>query len=161
MFDSGVIVSSSSGCFFSLSGKLSALASPDMKEESRLWHCSRCSNPCIIRALSEKLHFPRLPLIRPEGPLFLFFPVVFLEEQGRAFVAVREEIQFGSGGSLSGSSGKCRRSDSVCLPDYLKVTLFQRANRRTLFSLGLYSLLCPCHKLRSDTVEAFHHLTGQ
>lgn len=56
-------------------------------------------------------------------------------------------------------SGGHRCSDSVCLPDYLKVTLLQRANRRTQICLGLSSLLGLARKLRSDTVKAFRHLT--
>lgn len=99
-----------------------------------------------------------LPFDQTSGFFFLLF---FWRSRGELLLLCRRKFSLAVAVHWVARSGKCRCSDSVCLPDYLKVTLFQRANRRTSFCFGLYSLLCPCRKLRRDTVEAFHHLAGQ
>lgn len=80
----------------------------------------------------------------------------FWRNGGELLLLCRRKIQFGSGGPLRGS---CYCSDSVCLPDYLKVTFISKSQQKDFILFGSFFFALSRRKLHSDTVEAFHHLT--
>lgn len=119
---------------FLLSGKPSSFTSPEMKAKSRLWECSLktpLKRDSYHHISMWELHFPCFSLIRAEG---VSVRVSLVEEQRQTVVTEKDVSKL----SLSvvvhwvPHSVELHCSDSVCLPDYLKVSLLQRANRITL-----------------------------
>lgn len=144
---------------FLLSGKPSSFTSPEMKAKSRLWECSLktpLKRDCYHHKSVWELHFPCFPLIRAKGVSVGFFLV---EEQRQTVLTKRDVSKF----SLSvvvhwvPHSVGLHCSDSVCLPDYLKVSLLHRASRIILCCSGplFFALHQLAHKLYSNSLKAF------
>lgn len=137
MFDSGASVSSASCCFYSVAN-CPLLHPPRWKKNPDCGTVVSAPPPasehCQRNYISHASLWSDL-----RGFFFLLF---FWRNRAELLSLCRRKFSLAVAVHWVARSGKCRCSDSVCLPDYLKVTLFQRANRRTSFCLGLYSLLC-------------------